>query len=189
MTTLSIVPSNNDYVFVQIPTADATPTQITKIERYKFDGTNWGFEYELNNSDFTSAQWAAINSGATLELIGKLSSLPTNAELTLLLNNKANKTTIVAHNSGTATINPNVLNVWGEVANLAITFATGAANEVNEYMIQFTCPSNAGTIITLPNNIRWANDDTLEPEAGYTYQVSIIDNLAVYAGWEAQNNA
>ena len=81
---------NNDYAFVQIPTS-ATSTDIAKVEKYKFNGTAWGFEYELNNSGFTAAQWAAINSGATLELIGKLSALPTNAELTTLLGGKVDK--------------------------------------------------------------------------------------------------
>ena len=91
MSALSITPDNNDYVFVQIPTADATPTQIAKIERYKYSGSAWAFEYELNNSGFTASQWAAINSGATLELIGKLQALPTNAELTTLLGGKVDK--------------------------------------------------------------------------------------------------
>lgn len=90
MSALSITPDNNDYAFVQIPTADATPTQIAKIEKYKYNGTAWAFEYELNNSGFTASQWAAINSGATLELIGKLQALPTNAELTTLLAGKQN---------------------------------------------------------------------------------------------------
>lgn len=54
---------NNDYAFVQIPTADATPTEISRVDRYKFDGTDWAFEFSLNNSSFTAAQWAAINSG------------------------------------------------------------------------------------------------------------------------------
>ena len=79
---------NNDYCFVQIPTADATPTEIARIERYKFDGSAWAFEYELNNSGFTAAQWAALNSGITSGLVTKLSNLPTNAELTTLLAGK-----------------------------------------------------------------------------------------------------
>jgi lysophospholipase L1-like esterase len=91
MTVLSITPDNNDYAFVQIPTADATPTEIARIEKYKYNGSAWAFEYELNNSGFTAAQWAAINSGATLELMGKLSALPTNSELATLLNGKAAK--------------------------------------------------------------------------------------------------
>jgi hypothetical protein len=79
---------NNDYAFVQIPTSIETPTEIRVTERYKFNGTAWAFEYDLNNSGFTSAQWAAINSGITIALVGKLNGLPTNAELTTLLNGK-----------------------------------------------------------------------------------------------------
>lgn len=58
---------NNDYTFVQVPADDSTPTVIARVERYKFDGTDWSYEYELNNSGFTAAQWAAINSGITAE--------------------------------------------------------------------------------------------------------------------------
>ena len=79
---------NNDYCFVQIPTSDATPTEIASVERYKFNGTAWAFEYALNNSGFTSAQWNALNSGITSGLVAKLSALPTNAELTNLLAGK-----------------------------------------------------------------------------------------------------
>ena len=59
------VADNNDYAFVQIPTADATPSEIARIDRYKFNGTSWAYEYSLNNSSFTAVQWAAINSGIT----------------------------------------------------------------------------------------------------------------------------
>ncbi len=79
---------NNDYAFVQIPTSDETPTEIARVERYKFNGTVWAFEFALNNSGFTAAQWEAINSAITSDLVQKLSALPTNAELTTLLNGK-----------------------------------------------------------------------------------------------------
>ena len=79
---------NNDYAFVQIPTSDATPTVIARVDRYKFDGTDWSFEYSLNNSGFTAAQWDAINSAITSGLVTKLTNLPTNAELEALLNGK-----------------------------------------------------------------------------------------------------
>ena len=81
---------NNDYCFVQIPTADATPLEIARIDRYKYDGSAWAFEWSLNNSSFASAQWAAINSGITSSLVTKLSDLPTNAQLNGLLSNKQN---------------------------------------------------------------------------------------------------
>ena len=79
---------NNDYCFVQIPTATATPTEIAAIDRYKFNGLAWAYEYTLNNSGFTAAQWDAINSTITSGLVAKLSALPTNAELTTLLAGK-----------------------------------------------------------------------------------------------------
>ena len=79
---------NNDYVFVQIPTVDATPNVIARVERYKFNGVAWTFEYELNNSGFTQDQWDAINSTITSGLVAKLNALPTNDDLTTLLSGK-----------------------------------------------------------------------------------------------------
>ena len=79
---------NNDYAFVQVPVADVSPTVIARVDRYKFDGTDWAFEYSLNNSGFTAAQWDALNSGITSGLVTKLINLPTESELTTLLNGK-----------------------------------------------------------------------------------------------------
>jgi hypothetical protein len=68
----------NDYAFVVA--TDAAGNTIYK--RYKWvTGTGWTWEYDLNNSSFTAAQWAAIQSGITAALVTKLSDLPTNAEL------------------------------------------------------------------------------------------------------------
>ena len=68
----------NDYAFV-IAT-DAAGNTVYK--RYKWvDGTGWSWEYDLNNSSFTAAQWAAIQSGITAALVTKLTDLPTNDEL------------------------------------------------------------------------------------------------------------
>lgn len=68
----------NDYAFV-IAT-DAAGNTVYK--RYKWvDGTGWTWEFDLNNSSFTAAQWAAIQSGITAALVTKLTDLPTNAEL------------------------------------------------------------------------------------------------------------
>lgn len=53
--------TNNDYAFV-ISTDSAGNTVYN---RYKYNGTAWVFEYALNNSSFTAAQWATIQSGLT----------------------------------------------------------------------------------------------------------------------------
>ena len=63
LTEESIVADNNDYTFIQIPNSNTKPEEILRVERYKYNGANWGYEYTLNNSSFTSDQWAAINSG------------------------------------------------------------------------------------------------------------------------------
>ena len=71
---------SNDYSYVQIPTSDSTPTEIASVERYKFNGTRWSFEYALNNSGFTAAQWAAVNSGITSGLVAKINALTSNPQ-------------------------------------------------------------------------------------------------------------
>lgn len=88
----------------------------------------------------------------------------------------------VAQESITADIQPNKLNVWGSVARLTITFVAGTANKLNEYMLRFTVGASDFTL-TLPPGIRWVTEP--DWEEGHTYEVSIIDNLAVCAGWEA----
>ncbi len=65
---------NNDYAFVQVPTSNNTPTQIAKVVRFKYNGTSWEYEYELNNSGFTAAQWAALNSGITSSQVSTFSN-------------------------------------------------------------------------------------------------------------------
>ena len=75
-----------------------------------------------------------------------------------------------------------ILNVWGAVTSLTISLAAGAAEVVNEYMMQFTVSGTAFTL-SLPSGIRWTEEP--EWEDGATYQVSIVNNLAVAAEWEA----
>ena len=52
---------NNDYVFIR--SVDENGNIL--YTRHKFNGTTWIEEYTLNNSSFTSEQWATINSGIT----------------------------------------------------------------------------------------------------------------------------
>ena len=44
----------------------------TCYDKYTYDGAEWRFEYRLNNSSFTAAQWAALNSGVTADVIKAL---------------------------------------------------------------------------------------------------------------------
>ena len=81
---------------------------------------------------------------------------------------------------------PNELNKWGKIKSLTINSFQGAQEgHVNEYMLEFIVSGDDFTL-TLPEGVRWVEEPTWEN--GYTYQVSIINNLAVFAGWEAQTN-
>lgn len=62
--------TNNDYAFWK--TTDTLGSVVFKRYKYIADEQLWKFEYDLNNSSFTAAQWDAINSGITAELVAKI---------------------------------------------------------------------------------------------------------------------
>ena len=83
----AVTANANDYGFVVATDAAGN----TVYNRYKYvTGTGWVFEYALNNSSFTSDQWAAINSGITALLVTKLSGLPDADALALMFAAKQN---------------------------------------------------------------------------------------------------
>lgn len=63
---VGVTVTNNDYVYVEIQNPQTTSVD-DRVERYKYsDGlASWGYEYTLNNSSFTAAEIAAIDSGIT----------------------------------------------------------------------------------------------------------------------------
>lgn len=85
--------------------------------------------------------------------------------------------------AGIVTIKPNTLYKFGTCSSLAIAFYSDAsfANAIKEYMFEFTVSGTEFTL-TLPEGVRWNEEPDLEN--GYTYQVSIIDNLAVFGEFE-----
>ena len=62
--------TNNDYAFVR--TADEFGAISFNRYKYNSQSESWEYEYTLNNSSFSSAQWDAINSGITAELVAKI---------------------------------------------------------------------------------------------------------------------
>ena len=112
---------NNDYCFVQVPVANDNPTEIARVDRYKYNGTAWALEYTLNNSGYTASQWAALNSGITSGLVAKLNLLPTKAELDALLNAKAPQATTYTKS---------------EVDALIANFITASVNNLVNYYLK-----------------------------------------------------
>lgn len=88
---------------------------------------------------------------------------------------------------GTITIKPNTLYKFGTCTSLSIAFDsdTSFSDSIKEYMFEFTV-SGLDFILTLPEGIRWNEEPDLEN--GYTYQVSIVDNLAVFGEFEPISN-
>ena len=94
----------------------------------------------------------------------------------------AKPVTLVSGSSGAVTqeIQPNTYYQFGTCDSLSITLATGTAGRLNEYMFEFSCsPSIATTFNNIPGVV-WQNGEPLVPEAGYKYQVSIVNNMGVY---------
>ena len=60
----------NDYAFYLH--TDSVGNSI--VDRYKWTTAGWLYEYTLNNSSFTSAQWAALNSAITATLVNSYNS-------------------------------------------------------------------------------------------------------------------
>lgn len=88
---------------------------------------------------------------------------------------------VVNHTNTTINIKPNVLNVWGAVNSLNIGFTAGSSGDENEYKLQFKVARDNFTL-TLPNGVKWIEEP--EWKFGYTYQVSVLNGLALGAGWE-----
>ena len=84
-------------------------------------------------------------------------------------------------NHGTAdttfTLTPNTFHVWDEVASLTLTLGSESAGVANEYVFQFTSGATA-TSLTLPDDIKWANDSAPTIAENKIYQVSILKGLA-----------
>ena len=85
----------------------------------------------------------------------------------------------VNHGTGdtTFTLTPNTFHVWDEVTSLTLNFGSGISGVANEYLFQFTSGPTA-TSLTLPDDIKWANDNVPTIGANMIYQVSVLRGLA-----------
>lgn len=141
-----------------LSTAQATATYLTKK-----DAAN---TYQPKNDYATNTQ---VNE--------KISSLSGYVESNFM---RKAEPVIINQTETTVTINPNVLNVWGEVEELEISFAEVDSTKYNEFMIQFYSGAIATTLV-LPSNVQWLTEPTINSFT--TYQISIVNNLGIMEGW------
>lgn len=135
--------TNNDYAFV-ISTDSAGNTVYN---RYKYNGSAWGFEYALNNSSFTAAQWATIQSGLTATDKTKLDGIEAGA----------NKTVVDANLSQTST-NP----VQNKVVNDALATKQDTIADLSE--IRSGAAAGATAVQQTAFETDQARQDALEAE-------------------------
>lgn len=93
---------------------------------------------------------------------------------------KVNKVT----NTGAVTqeIQSNQFYEFGEVTSLTITLANQASGYIGEYQFQFTSGSTPATL-NLPEDVSYMVAPDFQIEANKTYQVSILNNVAVIGGY------
>ena len=88
------VKDNNDYIFWN--TVDSVGN--VQFKKYKYDGTQWEYEYTLNNSSFTADQWAAINSQLTSADRTKIDGIEEGAQVNIIETISVNSTPLLPAN-------------------------------------------------------------------------------------------
>lgn len=101
------------------------------------------------------------------------------------LQSKADVTKIVnqAASESEVTIQPNVMNVWGEVTSLNITKGTDISGIVNNYMVRFKAGEGCD-VNFLGFTLQWFGGNEPTWTAGNTYEISIVDDIALWAEFE-----
>lgn len=107
----------------------------------------------------------------------------TTSDVNQALNEKSNKFLTQTVTSSSFVMNPNIRYIANGLTSLQPTFATPTDSTIiNEYILQFTA-SSSGTTLTLPSSIKWMNGEQIIIEAGKTYEISVINNLAIYGSF------
>ena len=107
----------------------------------------------------------------------------TKSEVNTALEGKQDKITIFTETAGLSSysINPNMLTKLGTLASnvtLSLNTASEETGVVNVYDIIFATPTTAPSI-TWPEGISWVGGAAPAIAGGKTYEVSIMDNLAI----------
>ena len=90
--------------------------------------------------------------------------------------------TIVHQTAASATIAPQTLNIWGEMASLAITLGAPAnAAMMNEYIFMFDSGATP-TVLTLPSSVKFTSTVTIKANMHYECNIVYNSNDDAYYG-------
>lgn len=116
-----------------------------------------------------------VSNGSGTPMYIETSQLATSEQL----KEKGDKVTTESTTEDAKEIQPNRYYIFGEKQNLTITLAEGEEGKLNEYMFEFVSGTTP-TTLTLPETVKWMGDNTIGTSK--TYQVSIVNNIAVLGG-------
>lgn len=66
------VPTTNDYCIVLADESKQSSTGVDPTTRYTYQGSQWEYQYTINDTPLTAAQLAALNSGITSSLVTQI---------------------------------------------------------------------------------------------------------------------
>ena len=174
--------SEVDSIDTRIGTLETTIT--SKADKSAVEALQTAVGSKAESSE-VSALSGRVDSVET-ELDGKVSSGDFNEAIGSINGDIAGKADKVTKQevSGDQTISPNTMYVWGSVTALTITKGTENAGIVNNYMIRFT--AGEGCVVTFSGfELDWFGGEAPTWTAGNTYEISIVDNIALWAEFEA----
>lgn len=158
------VPTTNDYCIVLADESKQSSTGVDPTTRYSYQGSQWEYQYTVNDTPLTAAQLAALNSGITSTLVtqittnqtdiaGKQDKLTAGTGITIS-NNVISSTGVVTVDSALSTTSENPVQnkVITEAINTAQNTADGAVAKNTE---QDTAIANAQS--TAENALNVAN--------------------------------
>lgn len=131
--------------------------------------------YKDTNTTYTLSSFGITATAAELNYCDGVTS-----NIQTQLNSKGSKISTESGGTGAITkqLSPNKLYEFGSCTSLTITLAAETSGILNEYMFEFT--ANGSATLSLPSSVKWLNDTVPTITSGKKYQVSIVNNLAVY---------
>lgn len=184
-------PSPNDYCFVEMDYTNPA-TSPDEYRRYKFDGSNWGYEYTLNNSSFTQAQWNAIDSGITSALVSKLNGIETGAEVNVQADWNQTSDAADDYIKNKPTIGSANLTIQGG-GTTATTFSANATSAVTLNIIGSTATTVSKTAdneitVSSPNlslGTQSGTGDIVTDVAVSNHQITLTKGLTKVTSWSS----
>ena len=162
--------SGKKYVFKPSANGSANGTFVELQDSSVTEEEISDFGFTKNKGTITEVKMNGVSKGT--EGVVDLGNVLTEAPKVAIVNHGTSDTTF--------TLTPNVLHKWGVVSSLNLSLPAANTESVDFFMVEFVSGSTA-TTLTLPESVKFNTEVDIEPNK--TYQLSIVNNLAVMGGF------